>query len=87
VLANAITFVPTLAIWLKVTLSLERSIRNAVSLLELSVQLRSISLVDTAFAVRPVGAAGATGAGLVVALATFEYAESLFTVLAARTRK
>ena len=42
---------------------------------------------DTGFAVRPVGAAGATGAGLVVALATFEYAESPFAVLAARTRK
>jgi hypothetical protein len=58
VLAKAITFVPTLAIWLKVTLSLERSIRNAASLLELSVQLTSISLVEIALAVRPVGAAG-----------------------------
>jgi hypothetical protein len=48
--------------------SVERSILNPVSLFELSVQDRSISLDETAVAVRLLGAAG----GAKVTLAVFE---------------
>ena len=73
----------TVAICVKVVPLDERSITNAVSLLELSLQARLIWLVDIAEAVRLLGAAGR--AAEVVALATLEYAE-LPTVLLARTR-
>jgi hypothetical protein len=51
-------FAPTVPIWVKVVLSSERSTWKAVSLVELSVQLRLIWLDDAAVAVRPLGAAG-----------------------------
>jgi hypothetical protein len=51
---------------------LQRSIRNPVSLSELSVQVRLIWLLEMAVAVRLVGAAGKSGAASVEALAMLE---------------
>ncbi len=56
-------------IWAKLMSSVERSSLKPASLLALSVQTRSMRLVDTAAAVRPEGAAGV---GWVVADAVFE---------------
>jgi hypothetical protein len=53
-----VTFAPTVAISANVVPSGERSIRNPDSLLALSVQLRLIWVLETAFAVRFVGGAG-----------------------------
>jgi hypothetical protein len=54
-----VTFAPTAAISVNVTpASVERSILNSVSLSELSVQDRAISLDDTVVAIRLLGAAG-----------------------------
>ena len=53
-----VTFAPTVAIWVNAIPSVERSTLNPLSLFELSVQDRSISLDDTAVALRFVGALG-----------------------------
>ena len=50
------TLAPTVAIWVKVTLSVDCSILNPSSPVELSVHDRSISLLDAAVAVRLLGA-------------------------------
>jgi hypothetical protein len=64
-----VTFPPPLAITTNVLLSLERWIANDVSLFELSLQERSISLEETPTAVKPVGAAGVDlGVGVGVSL-------------------
>ena len=57
---------------------------NPVSLSELSVQDKEMLVLETGVATRLEGAAGGAGLG-VVALATFEKAESP-TLLLARTR-
>ena len=65
--AYEVPFALTLPICLNALLLVERSILNAVSLFELSVQDRLIRLDDAAVAVRFVGAAGvgvAVGAGV-----------------------
>ena len=63
-----VTFAPTVAISVKVIpASVERSILNSVSLSELSVQDRSISLDDTTVAIRLLGAAG-VGVGVGVSV-------------------
>jgi Flp pilus assembly protein protease CpaA len=66
------TFVPTLAIFSQLTDKEHRQISNPVSLFELSCQVRLIWLVETAVAVRLLGAAGTVTAACVVALAVFE---------------
>jgi hypothetical protein len=67
--AYVVICAPTIAISVNVTpASVERSILNSVSLFELSVQDRSISLDDTPVAVKLLGAAG----GANVTLAVFE---------------
>jgi len=53
-----VTFAPTEAIWVNRRSLPARSIRNAVSLEELSVQVRSIRLAETGTAERAAGAAG-----------------------------
>ena len=67
-------FAATVPIIAKVLPSVERWIPNDVSLFELSVQERSISLAETGTAVKPVGAAGvdrgaAVGVGVAVGVA------------------
>jgi len=61
-----------------------RSILNPVSLSELSNQVNEMLVLETGVATRPEGAAGGVALG-VVALATFENAESP-ALLLARTR-
>ena len=56
------TFAPTVAIWLKFIPSGPRTIWNPVSLDELSCQVRSISVLETAVATRLDGAAGVAAA-------------------------
>ena len=63
---------------------LSRSILNPVSLSELSIQRNEMLVLEAGVAVRPEGAAGGVALG-VVALATFEKAESP-ALLLARTR-
>ena len=63
---------------------LQRSIRNPLSFVALSVQVRLIWLLETTTVARLLGAAGAVWAW-VVALAVFEYAE-VPLCLKARTR-
>ena len=72
-LVYVVTFAAGEAISVKLTLSVERSTRNPVSLLELSVQARFTWVPDAAVAVSEVGAAGRVG---VVALAMFVFADS-----------
>jgi len=67
VFAYVVTLTPTVATWVNVVPSGERSILNPVSLFELSVQDRLIWLDDAAVAVRFVGAAG-VGVGVGVAV-------------------
>jgi hypothetical protein len=75
VLAYVVTFATTVAICLNADLPLvERYTLNPVSLFELSVQDRSISLDDAAVAIRFVGAAGA-GVGVACACAVGESAK------------
>ena len=63
-----VTFPPTVATSVNVIpASVERSILNSVSFSELSAQDRSISLDDTAVAIRLLGAAG-VGVGVGVAV-------------------
>ena len=50
------TLAPTLAIWVKLTLSVDRSIANPSSFVELSVHVRSISVGDTPVAASALGA-------------------------------
>ena len=68
------TLAATVVICVKLTPSVERSILNCVSLVELSLQARLIWLAEAAVAVRLLGAAGVADVG-VVALATFDQAE------------
>ena len=58
VLAYAWAFAPTVAISVKVTPSADRSTLKPSSSIELSVQARLIRLLETAAAVRLLGAAG-----------------------------
>jgi hypothetical protein len=76
-----VTFAPTEAIWVKMRLVPARSIRNAVSLEDWSVQLRVIRLAEAGTAERLVGAAGTA---CVVALVVPE--NELPAVLNAATR-
>jgi hypothetical protein len=65
--AYVVTFAPRVAIRLNALPCLARSTLNPVSLSESSVQERSISLDDTAVAVRLLGAAGVgVGGGVAV---------------------
>jgi len=76
---------PATAIWVKLTLSVERSILTPVWVLEVLVQDRLIWLLLAAVAARLVGAVGGGGGDCVVALAVLEYGESP-EALVARTR-
>ena len=76
--ANVATPAPTCAICAKLVQFefLQRSILKPLSLLELSAQARLMRVLDTADALKPVGATGnGGGAADVVALAVFEKAE------------
>lgn len=57
-MANVVTSAPTVAIALNLLPRLERYTLNPVSLFELSVHDKVISLAETAVAVRLLGAAG-----------------------------
>ena len=57
-LVYAVTFAPTVAICLKVVLSVERSILNPVSLLELSLHESWTFVDETRLAIKFLGAAG-----------------------------
>jgi len=67
-LAYVVILAPTVATWVNVVPSGERSILNPVSLFELSVHERLIWLDDAAVAVRLLGAAG-VGVGVGVGVA------------------
>ena len=54
---------------------LQRSMRNPLSLVALSVQVRLIWLLDATAAARLLGTAGAPPPSVAVALVVFEYAE------------
>ena len=58
---NDVAFAPTVAIVEKLPPAGFRRILKLVSLVEVSVQLRLVVVVDTAVAVNPVGAVGAVG--------------------------
>ena len=67
---------PATVIWVKVTLSVERSIFMPVWVVEVLVQDRLIWLLPAAVPARLVGAVGGGDGACVVALAVLEYAES-----------
>jgi hypothetical protein len=74
---------PTVDTWLNAPAPSARSILKLVSLVDWSTQLRVMLVLDAAVALSPLGAAGAVGK--VVAVAVLEYAESP-PVFDARTR-